>query len=251
MRYLGRRNMLARIGVALVLNVGFAVGVASTAQGSFLVRITTSSFSDLDQLTIADQGPFDANALEGSIQVIENIGVYSVVFHATSKPIFPASSAAALMLWHNPLSISVIGGIVSGSVVIEVTDTDFPAMPLGGTMSIAAHYTTSGGDAIFFARQSSENLEFAGATFPDRAIDLDHWIGAGTFSGSDTEQHGPIGPHSMTMQAIIGFPTASQVTFSELDFFRLEENSQVVSEPSILLLLGAGLIALGVRRLKK
>jgi hypothetical protein len=54
----------------------------------------------------------------------------------------------------------------------------------------------------------------------------------------------------MTMVAFIGFPMASPVTFSDLDFFRLE-NNQVVSEPSILLLLGAGLIALGVRRLKK
>ncbi|HEY8506283.1 MAG TPA: hypothetical protein VIL46_16975 [Gemmataceae bacterium] len=224
--------------VALIGALTFA---APSAEAAFVLRLTEGASS----VTVVDQGAGDSNPAVGAITFIGPVGVFTInVSTGLSKPVLPASSTFAEMDLN-----SVNTSNAAGTLVIELTDTDFPATTLPGTLSGSVGGTTEG-TATFWAYKNDSNEEFD-IVNAEAEIHLGPFTGGPDgedFSGNASDGHGPLGTYSMTIVAEIVHGAGAGVSTS----FDFDVNNTAVPVPAgaVLALTALPVFGLGalVRR---
>jgi hypothetical protein len=208
------------------------VGATSPADASLLMRLTSEgtvkTISDGD----GDGSVFYDSAVDG------DVGSFTLlVVSGLSKPTLPASSSLGSM----NLAFLSFG---SGQLVIELTDTDFPAMPEGGGELVAGALGLLGaGTLTADGYKNLDNSEFA--TNPAISVHLGPFM-PDPFMDSESDSHGPIvDPYSMTMVITIDHGTAEADTSAD-SFLANVAQDNVVPAPPTLALAGIGISGLGL-----
>jgi hypothetical protein len=215
------------MGGILLLTVAFAGSSVATAEGAMMLRLTSGAST----VTIADGGAGDLNATVGVITFSGAVGNFPVnVSTGLSKPLLPSSPTYTEMDL-NSVNVSSSGG---GTLIIELTDTDFPGMTTAGSFIGRVGGTTQG-TSTFEAYKNSSNVEFD-TTGADAEVHLGPF-GPGAFSGTQSTGHGILGPYSMTLVATIVHTGAQNTSF---DFEIVN-----VPEPASLALFALGLLGAG------
>ena len=223
-----RTRGFARYAAGLLAAASILVA-APPASGDLVLRLTSGA----TQVTVTDGGSDDSCGLVGCVTFVgpvSNSFLLNVVT-GTSHPLLPATPFLASM----SLTSVIIGNAV-GVLVIELTDTDFPATD-AGFFSVDSSGTTQGNVSLS-AHKNVSNEEFD--TTSSIAVDLG--ASGGTLAGSDSTLHGPLGTYSMTLRAVvthgIGGTTVASLNASNA-------SSASVPEPSTLVVLGLGLFGVG------
>jgi hypothetical protein len=203
-----------------------------TAEAAFKIRLT--HVESATSVTITDGGVGDANPAAGAVTFIGSVGVFNInVSTGLSKPVLPSSPISALMDLN-----SVNTSTAAGTLLIELTDTDFPGMLLGGHLQGDVGGTTQG-SAEFSAYVNASNAEFdtVGAA---AEVHLGPFSPV-AFSGSASDSFGPIGDYSMTIVAKIIHGSGINSTS-----FNFQVGTTAVPAPAGLLIALTGLPMLGV-----
>jgi hypothetical protein len=127
----------------------------------------------------------------------------------------------------------------TGTLLIELTDTDFPATDAGLLTGLVGG--TTGGSSEFWVYKDPDNQEFGSS---DISLHLGPF-GPGAFSGDASIVHDALLAYSMTLVAQLTHG-AGVVTSS----FNLNVINSV-PEPGALILLGTGLVAVAVWGFRK
>jgi hypothetical protein len=205
---------------------------ASPAQAALILRLTSGT----DSVSVTDGGVGDVNPSHGAITFIGSVGSFllNVTFGSSTN----TSNSASMEL--NSVSVSSTAG---GTLLIELTDTDFLGTGDGTLRGNVGGTIGTDGSAQFWAYKCEDNVEFCTS---DISLHLGP-LGPGAFSGSDSTSHGPLDPYSMTLVAELTHGPGTVV--SSFDF-----EVRNVPEPAIMALFGLGLGALawaGRRRRSK
>lgn len=217
--------------MALVL-----IGVQATSHA------LTLGFSDgiADLQFVTDNGPGDLNPLTGGITYIGSFSGAYWTFNLTtglSKPIL--GSASSPYIFFDSVSVSSGG---SGQIYFGVVETGFIG-PISGGLAGPFDFTvtgTAGGTALFYAfgnnaDNNSSNEEKFFAPFFIASLGS---FGPGTFEGTTS---GSIGTDSSFGLGIVAGITH---TGAQTTWFDAGLQVQQVPEPSVLLLVGVGLVGI-------
>jgi hypothetical protein len=223
------RTLLKAILTVAVVG-GFLAGSMS-AEAGFKLRIDDGVGAPYD-VFIDDSVPGPA---DGSILFSGSVGVFTVVVtNAESKDFFAPGTDP---LMHLNVSVSKSGSSGAGSLVIEVTDTDFTNANTQGGASVQQTFGVSG---------SFSNMEYQ--TFFDN-------IDNGEFHA-----HGPSSPLNSTSSTFVGTDFVAFSTASPFSIYqRVEVNAgagagaasgdffiRPVPLPGAVILVLTGIPALGV-----
>ncbi len=218
---------------------------AGTSHAGFVLKV--QDVTNGITTTVGDNGPGDVSAIAGLINATVVTPSASIVTSiGTSKPLGGNSSTLALM---DLLNV----GITSNSaidLVISLTDTDFNLNGIGG-LGIGNLGASIGGtlgsnplnslQVDYFFNTSNVEFDTVGAT----SVSSTTWNGPGAFGENvGSTQVSPVNaPFSLTQIATIHIEANQIISYdSELT---------VVPEPSVLLLMGLGLIGLTVVNRRK
>ena len=211
--------------VALVAGVLFVGGTMRSAEAAFKLRLIDSGTATT--VTIADGGAGDASAVPGVIVFLGTVGNFDInVQVGQSKP----TSGSAARPFMTILSSTATSGGSGSTLVLALTDTDFtPAITLfKKAVNSASPFTGPVTYAAFF---DTGNAEFAITTAIGAGLS-----GSGIFNDLNSGAGPGSAPYSLTLLTTV---TPVGTTPSQFDA------SLSVPEPTSLLLLGFGFLALG------
>lgn len=212
----------------MLLLVAAIITVLGMTQSAYAGVFTLTLTQGASTVTVTDTD------LDGVITFSGVVGVFAVnVTTGLSKPFEPSGPGFGYMDLN-----SVNASTASGTLVIKLSDTDFPGGGPGGTLLGEVGGTTQG-SAEFWGYKDPSNTLFG--TSGALSVHMGPFTG-GAFSGTDTFAHAPLAePYSMTLVAEITHGTGTKNTSFD---FSLQNN--VIPEPSSLLLIGTGLLGLGI-----
>jgi hypothetical protein len=180
-------------------------------------------------VTVTDDGAGDAYAGPGAVTFLGSIGNFVVVVSTgLSKPVLPNTPTLA----HMDLNV-VATSFGPGSLTFSLTDYDFLATG-PGTLTANFGGTTGG-------------MVSAGASVANMAAVALGPYSSAAFSGSASTNHSALGSYSMTLTASITHTRFATSSF-DLD---VQNSGLAVPEPTSLMLLGVGLVALGLAQRKR
>ncbi len=239
------RKLISKSVKIFTVSALSAVLWVGTSHAGFVLKV--QDVTNGVTTTIGDNGAGDVSPIAGLINatvVTPNASIVTSI--GTSKPLAGNSNTVALM---DLLNV----GITSNSAVdliISLTDTDFDLNGIGG-LGIGNLGASIGGtmgsnplnslQVDYFFNTSNGEFDTAGAT----SVSSTAWTGPGAFGENvASTQVSPVNaPFSLTQIATIHIEANQIISYdSELT---------VVPEPSVLLLMGLGMLGLTVVNRRK
>lgn len=229
-------------GAALTVAALLAPGIFQPrqAEASFTLRLT--HVESATTVTVVDDGVGDLeNTTPGQILFSDPVGVFTInVTTGLSKPLIGNDPTFA----HMDLNSVNVTGSSAGTLIIELTDTDFPAFTSDPGVFLAQVGGTTGGTVEFDAYKSSENGEFDTSGLHIELPEVGTF-GPGEFSDSDFLIHGVLPTYSMTLVATISHSGPAITSFDLEVFNTTPERIPGVPEPTSLAIWSLGMGALG------
>jgi hypothetical protein len=225
---------LSSVNLRSLLAVAILLSALTPANSAWALLIRLTHLESGAQVTIADGGAGDSNPVAGALTFIGSVGVFTInVSTGLSKPVFPASPTLGQMNLN-----SVNSSTSAGTLLLELTDINFPATHAGDLMGTVGGITQ--GAAEFWAYKHPANLAFS----TGGAFSLHLGPFTGSFGDSTSAPHGPlIDPYSMTLVAqLIHGPGVTTTNFD----FDVTNTATPVSLPGSLPLIATALLVLAI-----
>lgn len=214
-------------GFAGMLVAATALGAVSLAQAGLIsVRLSDG----VTTVTCADGDACDGSSAAGVVSFSGSVGSWLAnVTTAVSYPALGSADVARLDL--NSINVSSSG---AGTLTIEASQTDYTGPIVGGTVSrgFSAGGTTDGSVDFDFYLDDGNTLFGTGALLGS----------LGPFSGGTNFAFSGSGGGSAAATGTFGLTALASVTHTASGSSSF---NAAIPEPSTLLLMGAGLIALG------
>lgn len=232
-----RNNMFRKSLYSLGILMFVGVLITSRVHAGFVLRLTAYDLSNnqLAQTTIQDGGAGDLSGLAGSIVYVGPVGNWNLnVTSGLSQPYFQSSSTyAAMDLGTQSFSSG------PGKLVIELTDTGFPAFPQNGFLQgVFTGSTTGGGTLSGDGYKSLTDQEFS---YSNLVADVHAGPFSNMIASTVTDEHGAINStYSMTLVTTIIHNTAG---FTSTDYLLV--NTVPVPAGVVMFAIGGGIIGVG------
>ena len=213
--------------------------------GLFAVQANAAMVLSLDDgvnaiVYVTDGGVGDTDGVvNGIISYSGGIGSWTTnITTAISKPVLGSSAEAKVDVG----SLLVTGG--AGTLVIELTDTDFSLPTLPSAVLISEMSANTGGTVQLTQIWDPDNSEFAATNSLNDVVATNSTLGPGAISETKTESISPLtNPFSITEVITVKHTAAGQLT-------SLDCSSTVVPVPGAILLGLLGLSAAGIKMRK-
>ena len=218
------RSLKWTLGIMFIFSLVLPLGFVPSAQAVPTATLYLSDGTIPGTVTILDGTALDSNPLPGVVTFVGTLGVFNLnVTTGATKPTLP--------LVEMDLN-SINNASAAGILTIKFSDTGYN-LPMNGAVFNAGGTLPTGASAIFDAYYDNGNVLFGTAG----AIGAGLVFGPGpiAFSGSETATFVTTNPYSLTQVAKLTFRRAGNASFNA--------DLKLVPEPSILLLLGSGLVA--------
>ena len=237
------RNLISKSVEVFIVSALSAVLWVGTSHAAFILKVedVTNGVTTF----VTDNGSGDSVAITGLINsTIVTPSASIVTSIGTSKPLGSNSNTVALMDLLN-LDITANSSI---DLVISLTDTDFDLNGLGGIGFLGASIGGTLGfsplnslEVDYFFNTSNVAFDTVGAT----SISTATWNGPGAFSENVARVLvSPVNaPFSLTQIATIHVEAGQVISY--------DSEVTVIPEPSVLFLIGLGLIGLTVANRRK